>query len=115
MPSKFPKKLKSFLSFNLKLFILISFLISQSFITEIFLYQSNPNTKSINIAKADYNDHWYNQSFLYRTQITIPRSINSVPNIPHTDSNNTNPYLSIFPVLISTTIPTNKLRTDHND
>jgi hypothetical protein len=74
------------------------------------LYQSSPNNKLTNIAKANYTDHWYDNNFLYRKQITVPHS-----SIQHTDTNNPNPYLSNFPVLVSVNIPISKVRSDHND
>ncbi|HEY5139847.1 MAG TPA: hypothetical protein VIJ25_11105, partial [Methylococcales bacterium] len=84
-------KITKILNFNLKLIALSSLLFSQLALSEIFLYQNNSNTLSINIAKANTSDTWYNTSYLYRKEITI----NSAK-VPNTDQSN-------FPVLISLT------------
>jgi hypothetical protein len=109
MSSKIIKKIKSAFSFSIKLTLLTSFLVSQSFLTEIFLYQNNQDNV-VNIAQADTAGSWYDSSWSYRRLIDIPHA-----KIPHTDSGNINPYLSNFPVLISINIPISKVRSDHND
>jgi hypothetical protein len=113
MSFPFSRKIKSLLSFSLKLIILVSFLLPQLFITELFLYQNNIYKNNINIAKADTSDHWYDTTYLYRRKITINHN-----QIPHTGSTTT---LTNFPILISITgdsslISTNgKVRADFND
>jgi hypothetical protein len=110
MSTKLLRQIKNFLFSSLKLTLLISFLISQSFLAEIYLCQNNPDAKLTNIAKAEYNNHWYDTAFLYRKQIAINHTT-----IQHIDPNNTNPYLSNFPLLVSINIPANKVRNDRND
>jgi hypothetical protein len=97
MPISLSKKVKSLFSFSFKLFILTSFLISQSFLTEIFLYHNNYNNGNVKIVKADYSDPWYTISsgWLYREKITINHSM--------VGTNTCSSPLLNFPVLISLT------------
>src|SRR5665647_98504 len=100
------KKITNFLNFNFKLIVLSSLLFSQLSLSEIFLYQNNPNSPSVNIAKADVADTWYNPAWSYRKQITLYSA-----KVPSTQTN--------FPVLISLaddslkTAPTGKVHDSH--
>jgi len=60
-------------------------------IAGVFLYSPASNVE------ASYSDFWYNTAWSYRKPITLDRT-----DVPHTDTNNTNNYLTDFPVLIST-------------
>lgn len=85
------KKTKVTPSYFFKLIIFASFIVTQSFLTELFLYQNDISNGYIKIAQADTSDAWYNASWLCRKKITINH--NRVQG-----SNQTN-----FPVLISFT------------
>ena len=84
-------KITNFLNFNLKLIVLSSLLFSQLSLSEIFLYQNNPDSPSLKNAQADVSDAWYDSDWNYRKQITINSAEVS-------NANQTN-----FPILVSVT------------
>ena len=91
---------KKLLDTGIKLIIIASFLCSQMYLSEIFLYQKDHSSSAVSVASADTVDPWYDTGYLYRKKITINHT-----KIPNTDQ-------ADFPVLISLT--DNSLRTQAN-